>query len=256
MNAPAIILARGGSKGVPGKNVAPVAGRPCIAWTIADALASRGVARIVVSTDDDAIARAAWNEGVEVAWRPGDLATDTARVDDAARHAVQCLEAGETVRQPDDRGAGGLRLSPGDAIVLLYGNVPVRPPGLIDRALEMLERTGADSTQSYARVGKHHPWWQARVNESTGEVRAWEGETLNHGVFRRQDLPPAFVPDGGVLVVRRRALFLEIEGVERGPHAFFGKDRRGVLTGEGEVVDVDSPIDLVVADATLREKRR
>jgi CMP-N-acetylneuraminic acid synthetase len=107
--------------------------------------------------------------------------------------------------------------------------------------------------QSYSPVGKHHPWWTARVSED-GSVAPWEGEVLNHGVFRRQDLPGAHVPDGGVLAVTRRALFLDVPGVEPGPHAFFGRDRRGVLTGEGEVVDIDSRIDLLVADALLRER--
>ena len=79
--------------------------------------------------------------------------------------------------------------------------------------------------------------------------------TLNHGVYRRQDLPPAFIPDGGVLVVSRAALFDEIPGVPLGggPHAFFGRDRRGIESG-GEVIDIDSPRDLVLADTVLRER--
>ena len=80
----------------------------------------------------------------------------------------------------------------------------------------------------------------------------WEGDTLNGGVFRRQDLPPAYLPDGGALAVTRRALFLEIPSVPPGPHAFFGLDRRAVINPEGAVVDIDSPIDLIVADALLR----
>ncbi len=239
MGALAVILARAGSKGVPGKNVAPVAGRPCIAWTIDDAKQSRTVSRIVVSTDGEEIARVARAAGVEVVGRPPELANDTARVDDAARHAVLAAES---------TGA------PGDPIVLLYGNVPLRPEGLIDRAVRMLQDTMADSVQSYAPVGKHHPWWTARVDGATGSVRPWEGATLNHGVFRRQELPPAHVPDGGVLVVRRCALFLQVAGVASGPHAFFGSDRRGVVTNDGEVVDIDGEIDLIVADALLRKR--
>jgi len=240
MGAVALILARSGSKGVPGKNIASVAGRPCIAWTIDDAKRAESVARIVVSTDGEEIARVARAAGVEVVMRPPELANDTARVDDAARHAV--LEAERT-------GA------PGDPIVILYGNVPVRPEGLIDRVVRMLEDTTADSAQSFAPVGKHHPWWTARVDSATGALRPWEGLMLNHGVFRRQDLPPAFVPDGGALAVRRRALFLQVSGVAAGPHAFFGSDRRGVVTDEGAVVDIDCEIDLIVADALLQRRK-
>ena len=78
--------------------------------------------------------------------------------------------------------------------------------------------------------------------------RPWQGETLFHGVHRRQDLPPAHVPDGGVMVVRRDALFAPCES----PHDFLGSKRAGVVTREGEVIDIDSEIDLLVADAVLR----
>lgn len=235
MNALGLILARAGSKGAPGKNIAPIADRPCVLWTIDAAQAAHTLSRIVVSTDDEAVQKHARYAGVDVVVRPTKLATDDARVDDAARHAVNTL---------DDDSL--------DPIVILYANAPVRPAGLIDRAVSLLTKTNADSVQSYCPVGKHHPWWTARVDEETGAVSPWEGDQLNHGVHRRQDLPSAFIPDGGVLVVTRRALFREIPGVEDGPHAFFGIDRRGVLTDPGAVVDIDSPIDLIVADAAMR----
>jgi len=240
--AVAIILARAGSKGVPGKNAAPVAGRPCVAWTIDDALAARSVSRVVVSTDCAPVGDCARAMGVEVVARPLALANDHATVDDAARDCATQL-FGDA--------AGAEREA--STFVLLYANVPVRPAGLIDRAVDLRNGSGCDSVQSYAPVGKHHPWWTAVVGDD-GEVRAWDGGVLNRGVFRRQDLPPAHIPDGGVLVVSPRALFRAIEGVEPGPHAFLGKDRRGVLTREGDVVDIDSRIDLLVADALLRER--
>ena len=237
MNALALILARAGSKGVPGKNRAPVADRPCFLWTIDDARAASQIARVAISTDDDEIARLAVALGVDVIARPVDLASDSATIDDAARHAVAAL-GDESI----------------DTFVILYANVPVRPAGLIDRALACYKESGADSVQSYTPVGKHHPWWTARLDPVTGAVTPWSGDVLNHGVYRRQDLPPAFVPDGGVLVVSRRALFLEIPGVTPGPHAFFGVERRGITTDIGDVIDIDSSIDLAVADAVLRER--
>lgn len=240
MSALAIILGRAGSKGVPGKNARLVAGRPCIEWTIEHALRSRSVGRVVVSTDGADLARIARGLGVEVVARPDALAGDSATVDDAARHAVREIEAG----------SGPI----GAPVVILYANVPVRPDDLADRALALLAKSGCDSVQSCCAVGKHHPWWTARVDPDTGALRAWEGDVLNHGVFRRQDLPPAFVPDGGVIALTRAALMLEIPGVRPGPHAFFGRDRRAVTTAEGEVVDIDSEIDLLVADAVLRAR--
>jgi CMP-N,N'-diacetyllegionaminic acid synthase len=234
----AIILARRGSKGVPGKNAALVAGRPCIAWTIAAVKAATRIGRVVVSTDDGDIAAVAREHDIEVIQRPPALASDTARVDDAARHAIQQLEIDS--RDP--------------ACLLLYANVPVRPEGLLDRALALLAESQADSVQSYSPVGKFHPWWMTRVDVESGQIRPWEGDILNHNIFRRQDLPPAFVPDGGVIALTRAALMLEIPGVLPGPHAFLGRDRRGIINPEGSVVDIDTPTDLWVADAVLRQK--
>jgi CMP-N-acetylneuraminic acid synthetase len=236
-----IILARAGSKGVPGKNARPLAGQPCIAWTIAHARGSRRVGTIIVSTDGDQLASIARTAGAMVVSRPANLATDTATVDDAARDALAQYEA-SAAPLPDDA-----------PIVLLYANVPIRPPTLTDDALALLEATGCHSVQSYAPVGKHHPWWTVRVDDTSGQVRPWEGDVLFHNVFRRQDLPPAYVPDGGVVVLTRRALLRQIPGTPPGPHQFLGVDRRAVLTREGDVVDIDSPVDLHVAEAMLRQ---
>lgn len=236
--ATAIVLARGGSKGLPRKNAAVIAGKPCLAWTLEDALRSTRVARVALSTDDPELSEIARRLGVGVVDRPAELASDRATVDDAARHAACALGVGAH-----------------ENVVILYGNVPIRPPGLIDRALELLITSGCDSVQSYAGVGKFHPWWTARVDERDGAVRPWEGEVLNHGVFRRQDLPPAFIPDGGVIALTRRALLLEIPGVPPGPHAFFGLHRRGVINPEGAVIDIDTEPDLALARAVLEKKQ-
>ena len=231
MTALAIILARAGSKGVPGKNTAPLAGKPCIAWTIEHAQATRAISRVLVTSDDEAALAIAREHGCEAIERPGELASDTARIDDAARHAL-AVAAHE------------------GPIAILYANVPIRPADLSERALALLADARCDSVQSYAPVGKHHPWWTCRLSE-TGAAEPWEGSILNNGVYRRQDLPPAFIPDGGVIAVRPEALRLEL-GVPAGPHAFFGHDRRGITSPEGSVVDIDDPIDLVLAEAMLR----
>ena len=224
--ATAVVIGRAGSKGLPGKNARIVAGRPMIAHTLAHARAARSVERIVVSTDDPRlieVARA--TGGVEVVERPPALASDTATVDAAVRHAIEAL---------DDRAAH---------IVVLYANVPVRPPGLIDRAVELLARTGCDSVQSYAPVGKYHPYWEVRL-DAAGRVEPY----VANAVYRRQDLPPLFIPDGGVIAVTRASLFRVVGGQ---PHAFFGHDRRGVVNSEGEVIDIDTEIDLAVAETVL-----
>lgn len=230
-----LVLARRGSKGLPGKNTMHIAGRPCIDWTIDDALRSRHAQKVMVSSDDEKALSIAHIRGVGIHRRSPELASDTATIDQAARAALVGIDA--------------------DPVVILYGNVPVRPDGLIDRAIDMLLDSGCDSVQSYEPVGKHHPWWMARVDRDTGDVCPWEGDVLNHGVYRRQDLPPAFVPTGGVIVVRRDALELRL-GVEPGAHAFLGLERRGVVDPAGETVDIDTRVDAIVAEAVLSERLR
>ena len=233
-DAIAIILARAGSKGLPGKNSAMLAGKPCVQWTIEAAMNSECVSRVVVSSDDADVNECARELGCTIVDRPAELAHDTATIDDAARHAYK--EIG----------------SPDCPVVILYANVPVRPDGLIDDAVKMLTETRCDSVQSYAAVGKYHPWWTVRVDES-GAVSPWDGEVLYHGCFRRQDLPSAMVPDGGVIALTPDALMKRV-GADQGPHCFLGKDRRGIVTNEGDVIDIDSRVDQVVADLMLREQ--
>lgn len=247
-----IILARAGSKGMPGKNRAPIAGKPCAQWTIEHALASRSAPGVVLSTDDPELLALAARLGIAAVERSATLADDRATVDSAAREALGQIDRARWAVAP------ARPLPPIESsrtpIVLLYANVPVRPADLTDRAVALLLGTEADSVQSYAPVGKFHPWWMARVGDD-GVVRPWEGDVLNHNVFRRQDLPPCHVPDGGACCVTRQALELAIPGVTPGPHAFLGLHRRGVLTAEGEVVDIDSPADALVAHALLGGER-
>ncbi|MFG0305940.1 MAG: cytidylyltransferase domain-containing protein [Phycisphaerales bacterium JB040] len=241
MTATAIILARAGSKGLPGKNTAPLAGRPCLEWSVLDAQAAVSVSRVAVSSDDPRALELAEAGGAIPIRRPPDLASDTATVDAAARHAHIAL--GE----------------PEGPVLILYANVPLRPTGLLDRAVAKLTETGAHSVQSYAPVGKHHPWWTARLDETSGAVTPWEGEVLNHGVYRRQELPPAYVPDAGVIAVTPDALHLRLELPEEvacSPHAFFGTSRVGIVTGEGEVIDIDSALDAMVAEASLTRREQ
>ncbi len=221
----AVVIGRAGSKGLPRKNALSIAGAPMIAHTIRFARASSSIGRVIVSTDGQEIASIAAAEGVEVIRRPEHLANDTATVDSAVRHAVE--SSGSTA----------------DIIVILYGNVPVRPADLADRAVARLVETGADSVQSYYRVGKTHPFWMSRLDDA-GKVSPF----VENRIYRRQELPPLFMPDGGVIAVRRASLFDVRDGE---PHAFFGRDRRGIETREGEVIDVDTAVDMAVAAAML-----
>lgn len=227
----AVVIGRAGSRGLPGKNALPLNGRPMICHTIAEARAAERVTRVVVSTDGADIGRAAAAMGVLVIDRPPALATDTAPVDAAVRHAVETAGGAEPI------------------VVILYANVPVRPPGLIDRAIEALVSSGADSVQSYADVGKHHPYWMVRL-DAEGRVAPFHPNTID----RRQDLPELLLPDGGVIAVTRDSLFAAAGN--ESPHAFFGRDRRGIRTERDAVIDVDEPVDLRRAEAVLATRPR
>ncbi|MDZ4829969.1 MAG: acylneuraminate cytidylyltransferase family protein [Phycisphaerae bacterium] len=224
----AVIIGRAGSKGLPGKNARILAGRPMVCHTVEHALAATSVDRVIVSTDGEEIAAAARAMGVEVSMRPAHLSDDRATVDSAVRHAVETC--------------GSLA----EIVVILYANVPIRPDGIVDRAIATLRSTGSDSVQSYERPGKYHPFWMVTLG-AAGEVRQWQ----SNAVYRRQDLPPCHMPDGGVIVVRRASLFNVVEGQ---PHAFLGSDRRGIENPHGAVVDVDTMLDFTVAEAMLAQR--
>jgi CMP-N,N'-diacetyllegionaminic acid synthase len=234
MNALGIILARAGSVGLPGKHLLPLLGRPVIEYTFDHAAASRRLSRVVVSTDCPGVRRLAERRGLAVIQRPADLATSDASVQDVLLHAM------ETVERAGEFSA--------DAIVVLYGNVPVRGAGVIDRAMELLESSGCDSVRSFCPVGKWHPAWMSRLD---GDVV----HALQPGsIHRRQDLAPLFLHDGAVVAVSRKSMLRGRE-FPADPHAFFGVDRRGITTEPGETVEIDHRRDLYWAEAVLRENQ-
>jgi CMP-N-acetylneuraminic acid synthetase len=130
-------------------------------------------------------------------------------------------------------------------VVMLYGNVPVRRGGMIDRCIEMLWETGCDSVQTVASVGKYHPYWMFDVD---GAQRI--KKHIPNDVFRRQDLPPLFGPTGAVYAMRTEVL-MGAEG-SSDPHGFLGADRRGLVVAAEDSVDIDTEKDLWVAEAVLR----
>jgi len=229
-----VILARAGSKGLPGKCVRELAGRPVIAYTFDHVAASRRLSAAVLTTDSEPAKALARRAGIEVIDRPPELADDTATVDTAARHAVELWESRHNTTV--------------DSVVLLYGNIPVRADGLIDRAIDHLVRTQADSVRSVAVVSKQHPDWLHRLNGD--KMRQYSPNSI----YRRQDLEPLFYHDGAVAAVTRAALFGALKTPED-HQAFLGKDRRALIQRPEDAVDIDEPIDLVFAEAVLQARR-
>jgi CMP-N-acetylneuraminic acid synthetase len=176
----AVITARGGSKGLPRKNVLRLAGRPLIAWTVAAAIAARSVGRIVVSTDDSEIAEAARAAGAETPFlRPAELATDTAGTIDVLRHAV-----GEC---------------PGfDHVLLLQPTSPLRTAEDIDAAFLRLQESGAPSCVSVCEV--HESPWLMYRHDADGRLRRLLPEPATG--LRRQDLPSIYRLNGAIYLAR------------------------------------------------------
>lgn len=229
-----VILARAGSKGLPEKCVRELAGRAVIAYTFDHVAASRQLTGAVLTTDSEPAKALARQGGIEVIDRPPALADDTATVDAAARHAVELWESRHDATV--------------DIVVLLYGNIPVRADGLIDRAIEHLVRTQADSVRSVAVVSKQHPDWLHKLDGD--KMRQFRPNSI----YRRQDLEPLFYHDGAVAAVTRAALFGALKTPED-HQAFLGKDRRALIQRPEDAVDIDEPIDLVLAEAILRAQK-
>jgi len=229
-----IILARAGSKGLPDKCVRSLCGRPLITYTFGHALAARCLRGLVLTTDSVPAKNLASEAGIEVIDRPVDLAGDTATVDAAARHAVEVWERRSGIRA--------------EAVVLLYGNIPVRAEGLIDRAVAKLRQSGADSVRSVAQVTKQHPDWIHRLDGDRMQ------QFRSNSIYRRQDLKPLYYHDGAVAAVTRSALFGALN-IPDDHQAFLGRDRRAIIQSADAAVDVDEPIDLLVAEAVLRAGR-
>jgi CMP-N,N'-diacetyllegionaminic acid synthase len=189
----ALIPARGGSKGVPRKNIRPVAGRPLIAYTIDHALAARTVTRTIVSTDDEEIAEAARAAGAEVPFlRPAALAQDHSTDLEAFRHALEWLRD-EDGYEPE-------------LVVHLRPTNPIRRPERIDEAVElMLADPDADSLRSVSRPGQTpYKMWrvEGRYLEPVARV---EGVPDAHS-RPRQSLPEIWWQNGYVDVVRPRTV--------------------------------------------------
>jgi N-acylneuraminate cytidylyltransferase/CMP-N,N'-diacetyllegionaminic acid synthase len=228
----AIVPARGGSKAVPGKNLAEVAGKPLIAHSIAAAGAARGVERVVVSTDDPAIADAARRHGAEAPFlRPAELARDDSPTVAAVLHAVQWLEEHEGYRP--------------DYVLLLQPTSPLRTAGDVEGAIRLAIDRDADSVVSVCEV-KHHPYWVMR-RAPDGRLASflgtdWEEDQQKYP--RRQELPPAYAENGAVYLARRSVLL--------GRRSLYGEKVYGYVMPAERSLDIDTLWDLRLADLILR----
>lgn len=209
----ALITARGGSKGLPRKNILPAAGRPLIAWTIDAALKSSVIDRVVLSSDDDEIINTAIEYGCDVPFRrPPELATDQASSIEVVDHALKAL--------------------PGyDYLILLQPTSPFRTSTDIDAAFRLMQERGASSCVSVCEV-EQSPYWMYTLDE--------RGHLINmlpslEGVNRRQDLPSVYMLNGAIYISSTEQL--------HGTRGFLDEHTVAYKMPKERSIDIDSAAD-------------
>jgi CMP-N-acetylneuraminic acid synthetase len=219
----AIIPARGGSKGIPRKNIKEFCGKPLIAYIIEAALKVRELDRVIVSTEDKEIAEVAKKYGAEVIERPKELAGDEIPTFPVIQHAVTYLEKEENYKP--------------DVIVLLYSTSPLLKPERISEAVNMLINRNLDSVLSVVE-DKGHYWI-----EEDGKFERLYPKVLKNRQFTR----PLFKENGAIYVCRRDIL-MQNETIIGGRVGLFQMQK-------GESIDIDEPLDFEIAEFLMRRRQ-
>lgn len=231
MRVVGIVTARGGSKGIPRKNLRLLGGRPLLAWTAEAATQATSLHRVILSTDDEEIAAVGRAVGLEIPFlRPPELSTDQTPTLPVLQHAVTWLEAqGERY----------------DAVCLLQPTSPLRTSSEIDACVALLQRSGADAAVSVSLVPtEYNPHWVYFADAATGELHLSTGEVTP--IPRRQDLPPAYHRDGAIFVTRRDVL------MEKG--SMYGSRLVGHQVDAAKSLDIDTLEDWARAEEIVRKR--
>jgi CMP-N-acetylneuraminic acid synthetase len=227
----AIIPARAGSKGVPGKNLRLLGGRPLLAHSVRAARQARCVTRILLSTDDPVLAEAGISCGAEVPFlRPANLATDTSPVIDAVAHLLENMQAAEE----------GIP----DYILLLQPTSPLRTAEDIDVAFRLIKSGTADAVMSVTEA-KDHPLLCKQM-DCCGQITPYVESPLN--AARRQDLPPAYVPNGAIYLIRTEVLLSARAWCPPGTCAYVMPPERSI--------DIDTPADFELAEWLFQRRQQ
>lgn len=225
MHPSCIIPARGGSKGLPRKNVLPLCGRPLIAWNILAALEACGIGNVYVTTDDAEIREVSFQHGARVIMRPAELAHDTASSEAALLHALGVIQ--------EERG----QLP--EWFLFLQCTSPLTTSQDLRQVMDLIENGGIDS--AFSATPSHRFLWKSTTDGSAIGI--------NHDSrvrLRRQDMEPEYAENGAIYAMRT-AGFLETK------HRFFGKTVIHVMPEERSW-EIDSPTDFKIAGMLLRER--
>jgi N-acylneuraminate cytidylyltransferase len=227
MKGLAIIPARGGSKGIPRKNLAPLAGKPLLAHTIEQARRANSVARLVVSTDDAEIGAVAQAYGAEVVWRPAAISGDSAASESALLHVIDALQQGQETLP--------------ELVIFLQCTSPLTTAEDIDGVVRVLLAEEADT--ALAVTPFHYFLWQ--------QVEGGDAVGVNHDKrvrLLRQQRTPQYRETGAVYVMRTA-------GFLRAKHRFFGKTALYIMPPE-RCLEIDEPFDFQLAEWLLRDRSK
>jgi CMP-N,N'-diacetyllegionaminic acid synthase len=222
----ALVPARGGSKGVPRKNIRCVAGRPLVAWTLSAACSVDEIDRVILSSDDDDILSIGQGMGITTLRRPGVIASDTASAVDVVLHYFGTLSEEELQNDP--------------YIIYLQPTSPLRSQAHIAEAIAQMRRHDAESLMSVVRMEKS-PFKSFLVDEE-GKLKSLFDEKLSNA--RRQDLPDVFLPNGAIYIFRVSEFLRRGGFPSNGSFPYFMQEK--------DSVDVDSEEDLKKIDDLLR----
>jgi CMP-N-acetylneuraminic acid synthetase len=225
-----MINARGGSKGIPRKNIRPLMAKPLIGWSIEVAKQVRYIDRVIVSTEDEEIASVARRYGAEVPFmRPAELASDTSLQFDTILYNVERLEA------------SGPRL---DIVVLLQPTSPLRTVGDVEGCIELMASTGAETVITIAELHHFHPMGIWRIGEGT-KLAPYDS-TARAG-FNRQTMPPLYWRTGSVYAFRRDVVLQK--------RAIYGDKVHGYMVNEPRSwFNLDTDFDWQLTEAWLQHQ--
>jgi CMP-N,N'-diacetyllegionaminic acid synthase len=221
-----IIPARGGSKGLPRKNIIDLSGRPLIAWTIEASLKSQYITKTIVSSDDKEILDISFKYGAETIKRPSSLASDTTSSESVVKHTIDYLKSiGETF----------------DIVILLQPTSPLRTHKHIDQAFDVFQNKKAESVISV--VGVDNKILKSFTKGVDGCLNGISNN--NYPFMRRQDLPDTYASNGAIYIVNVKC-FLNSK-------SFFTAKTLGYEMPVKDSVDIDNMDDIILANCLIND---
>ena len=232
MNTLGVITARGGSKGLPGKNIKELGGKPLLAWSIEAAHKSKQLDRLILSTEDEEIANVGRKYNIDVPFkRPNELASDTTHTPEILINALDEMDKIDGVKY--------------DVIVLLQPTVPFRTSEHIDNAIEKFEASSFDSLITVQNQ-EYPPWWMFRLENDQLHTAFEYKDKINVFNLERQQFPSIYKPNGSVYVTYSKLI--------RKYHQLVNPDSCGYLLIEDEnQINIDTPIDFMIAEAIVQK---